>query len=598
MGNVSFSPDGKTLAVTFSYGTGTEVAIWDIPTGKSRTIPGLADTCWNATFSADGRLFVPDRYREQGQQIKAWDVATGKVVKTINLSVPAFQIVLSPDGKIVACTGEQGKLRLLDARTTAERAVLQGPKDGIGALAFSADGKQLAFEGEDGAIKVWDVAAKMERVIPRAHTGSIRALAFRPDGKALVSGCMQKDKNVKVWDPATGKELAVLNQVDELNAAAFAPDGKTLVTAHFHKGVRLWDGETWEEKCKLLAYADGASDVSISRDGKRLAVGYFDGTTKVFDMENNVTVLTPVSAVPFSFDVALTSFVADGTKLAVATMTGEFALLEPASGKKLDRRQQFFCKAVSPDGKIAVGVVAGENGVLELRELASDKKQAVLKGHEGFVNAAVFSPDGKTLATSDVGSTLIIWDVDTGKEIARKRGEGPTFSADSKLLMARDNNGVKVWDLSANKPVVEVEVGATSAALAPDPTMLALGGGMILSGGGGTTELWSIAEKKGVRTLYGHATRVQALAFSADGKWLATAADFHRDYTVKDWKNDPREAVARLWDVRTGKAVAILHGHQGRVATIAFSPDGRSLATGCSDRGVRIFDLSRLSKAE
>jgi WD40 repeat protein len=202
--------------------------------------------------------------------------------------------------------------------------------------------------------------------------------------------------------------------------------------------------------------------------------------------------------------------------------------------------------------------------------------------HGARVYRAVFSPDGKQLATS-AGESICLWEAITGKERRRWltiHGAVLAFSPDGKVL-AIDNssdpqNGkIRLLDVATGEEVRQLEVhtaGVRSVAFAPDGKVLAL------CAYDKIVRLWDPATGQELRLLEGHQKHVSAVAFGPDGKILASGSD---DQTI------------RLWDVATGKELGRLTGHEGAVHSVAFAPDGATLASGGDDKTIRIWDVAK-----
>jgi WD40 repeat protein len=200
-------------------------------------------------------------------------------------------------------------------------------------------------------------------------------------------------------------------------------------------------------------------------------------------------------------------------------------------------------------------------------------------GHMARITALAVSPDGELLASGSFDRTAKLWDASTGALRLslphRAAVQAIAFADQDTLLTAAADGSIRRWDI-ASGALREVRDGGnvdtTAAAFTGDGKLaaFALAGGKIL--------LREVATGRTVTTLDGHPTPVLALAFAPDGKALASASDAYREKSASD-EFARRAGDVRLWNVADGSLLRTLRGHALAVHSLAWSPDGQTLAS-------------------
>jgi WD40 repeat protein len=231
------------------------------------------------------------------------------------------------------------------------------------------------------------------------------AATFSPDGDLVATA---NSSGVKLWDPASGREVADVNGGDTASVV-FSPDG-TLLAAGGDNGVTLWETDTHEEQGTISDLTAGATTVVFSPDGKRLAIESGDGTIGVWDAATRDQVRQLVGN-----DVSTAAFTIspDWKYLALADIYGSISLWDPDTADHVrslpSLGQAAEALAFSPDGSL---LAAASGKRVELFDPATGEHLTSLTGHDDLVDAVVFSPDGTRLASASYDSVRI-WDPDT-----------------------------------------------------------------------------------------------------------------------------------------------------------------------------------------
>jgi WD40 repeat protein len=549
------------------------ISFWDAETGRMiREFARLRASVSSISFSPDGRwlagaraddrngeMFYPSMEPPRNEDLVVWEVATG--VEVFHPKGFGFVAEFSPDGSHL----------LTFKLNTGLRPTPSVPETFV-ALLNTADWTEV----DPGSF------------------GSAHFFAFSPSGQQLALGGYDRTKDIpslRILEVTTGRELAALTPapMGTIHDLAFSPDGSTLALCKDRSStVELWDVKTWRLVRALRGHMDRASCVSFAPDGKVLS-GSWDSTIKVWDPtidpQVRLVAVSPrgVLAVPalltpggrmltFSesntMDARLGHLVCDITLVDLPAPdddptspgngplpVGGTAGVAPSPGGRTlaGNSGGTTLLAISNDGRRLAS--GGHTGEVKTWDLATLGALAVFDGQKGSISALALSPDGRRVASAA-----------EPPEITRARfGEGAFPAAPLTIT-------VNVWDAETAREEIALQTqgfGVYQLAFSPDGRWLA-------SATPKETRIWDAESGKLVRELqqseFRSGTR-DALVFSAGGNLLVTAGN----------------QVVQLWDVASGHSVAVFRGHGLGRLSVAINPDGSRLATAAVEQ-VKIWD--------
>ncbi len=276
-GNAIYTPDGKTVLTGAQDGW---LRWWDAEKG-TLLAERLADTAGISALqlSPDGTLIATGG---TDGPVRLWQAASGQLITEFTeLKVWVNNLAFSPDGHWLAAGGAEGNIRVWDMTSGQLDRTINTGTSVILRLAFSPDSRQLAGGALDGSVSLWQVGSPAAPRILRENGPFVSGLAFSPDGYTLASG--GDEPTVSLWRLGNGGlTVSAENQQPEgLAAVAFTPDGQVLAASFWDHSLRFYSATSGS----LLADVDlpfTARQISISPDGRQLALSLEDGTVRLW----------------------------------------------------------------------------------------------------------------------------------------------------------------------------------------------------------------------------------------------------------------------------------------------------------------------------
>ncbi|WP_166827887.1 WD40 domain-containing protein [Thalassoroseus pseudoceratinae] len=279
---LAYSPDGKLLASSGYH----EVLLWNAEDGSLvRRISNLAERVYDVQFSQDGAtIVVAAGTPAQIGEVKQFAVADGQLLADLMITPDSvFAIALSPDGTRLASAGADRSVRVFDLESQAELLHVEDHADWVMDVAWSPDGKQLVSASRDKTAKVVNAETGEAVITFNSHSDAVYAVAFSQDGKQVVSA--GEDRQIRLWKVADAKAVKTVRASGAVFDLEQLPNGQT-ATAEASKTARLVAWPKGQIAKTFSGSPEWLYSVAASPSTQRIAAGSYDGTIRIWNMED------------------------------------------------------------------------------------------------------------------------------------------------------------------------------------------------------------------------------------------------------------------------------------------------------------------------
>jgi WD40 repeat protein len=410
--------------------------------------------------------------------------------------------------------------------------------------------------------------ANLAEVVFAKYLGEpVYTAAFSPDTKWLVTG--SEDGMIRLWDTESWQEKFVLEKAHSrchITVLTWSPDGNKIVSGDEDGKLKVWDvnlqqGNIAEKFVELGNHGDRIRAITWSPNGKYLASGGRDNKIKIWDARDVGLVKTLIGHKNTIRSIACNP---DNNQIATGSRDKTIKIWDAETGNLIRTLvgHENWVRSVLWNGNCIIS--SSDDNTIVIWDSQTGNSIRVLQGHDDIVRTIALSPDRQKLVSGSDDTTLKVWEITTGRCLMtcvdhKDSIKTVAWSPDGHWLYSSSSDKtVKLWNAETGKCefILQDSWGSIGTR------------GSVESSGYNSIESCNF-------TIFGDEATIKSVAWSPDGHKIVTGS---RDKTLK------------IWDVETGKCLAILFGHTSTVRAVVWSPDGQRILSGSRDKTLKIWN--------
>lgn len=509
--------------------------------------------------------------------------------------------VTTADGKLAVTGDEDGKARLWELPSAHCLRIFDGHRASLQAVAITPQAERILTGSTDGTMRLWERESGACVNVFIGHNDAVTALAMTADGRFGFSG--SNDRTLRLWDLGSGKCLRTFSAHNTgITAVAMTPDGRYGLSACKNRSWRLWrlDADIPRQPAAFQVCRHvGHQELEVFQQRFERLLTRADEARQAGNIATAYTFLTLARSIP--------GYERDPDALAMNAALSDFLEKKRLRGGHLlhalpGHTKTIMTVAATTDGRFILS--GGQDDSLRLWGLGPGQPIRTFTGHRDSVTCAAVTPDRHLAISGSHDKTLRLWAIATGECLKVLTGHTEyvtslSISADGRFAASGSRDAtVRLWSLTAAPPyevfdglqipaedayaaierASERSVRVLKGASEPvEAVAISAEGRFLISGGQDMVlRLWQLATGRCIRVFRGHSGYITAIALSRSGKFVISAS---------------RDGTVRLWRVSTGMCLRILRGHEGYVSAVGLSADGRFAVSGSWDRTLRLWNL-------